>query len=56
MIPANDSVETIVVWPDLIRIASEQLFEQGWAVIANAIPPDLLRALQLELQERDITH
>lgn len=53
MIPANDSVETIVVWPDLIRIASEQLFEQGWAVIANAIPPDLLRALQLELQERD---
>ncbi len=53
MIPANDSVETIVVWPDLIRLASEQLFEHGWAVIANAISPDLLRALQLELQQRD---
>lgn len=53
MIPANDSVETIVVWPELIRVASEQLFEKGWALISEAIPRDLLSALQCELQERD---
>lgn len=53
MIPANDSVETIVVWPDHIRVASEQLFDRGWVVIPRAIPLDVLHALQLELQERD---
>jgi SM-20-related protein len=53
MIPANDSVETIVVWPDLIRQAAEQLFESGWVLLREAIPPELLAALRHELHERD---
>lgn len=53
MIPANDSVETIVVWPELIRQAGEQLFESGWVLLREVIPADLLAALQQELAVRD---
>lgn len=53
MIPANERVETIVVWPELIRQAGEQLFESGWVLLREAIPAELLRALQHELDERD---